>query len=94
MVLAGLLVMLLMAERGTSMMWRDTRDERLFLCATCDLRYPRNELRDREQLICPRGHTTAPTDTGFPFGTVVLVTCLTFIGGGAVLVATGAVPTP
>ena len=94
MVLAGLLLMLLLAERGSSMMWRDGRPEALFYCRPCDLRYPRNELRDRAQLVCPLGHITEPVSGDFPLGTVAIVTCLAFIGVAAVLVVSGAVPTP
>jgi len=94
MVLAGLILMLLLAERGSSMMWRDGRPDALFYCRPCDLRYPRRELRDRAQLICPAGHLTEPVSGDFPLGTAAIATCAAFIVVAAALVATGAVPTP
>ena len=94
MVLAGLILMLLLAERGSGMIWHDGRADALFYCRPCDLRYPRGELRDQAALVCPLGHQTEPLSGDFPLGTWAIVTCLAFIGVAAVLVASGAVPTP
>ena len=94
MVLAGLILMLLLAERGSNMMWRDGRPDALFYCRPCDLRYPRHELRNRAELTCPAGHTTEPVAGDFPLGTVAIATCAAFIVAAAALLALGAVPTP
>lgn len=92
-VLAGLILMLLMAERGSSMMWGG-RTDAFFYCRPCDLRYPRSELRDPSQLVCPRGHFTEPVPKDFPMGTVAVFTCLGFIGFALLLLATGSVHSP
>lgn len=94
MVLAGLILMLLLAERGSSMMWGGGRADALFYCRPCDLRYPRGELGDRAELVCPHGHFTEPVAGDFPVGTVAIATCVAFICVAAALIAIGAVPTP
>ena len=94
MVLAGLILMLLLAERGSGMLWHGGRPDALFYCRPCDLRYPRDELRGGAELVCPLGHHTEELSGDFPLGTVAMVTCIAFIGVGAVLLVSGAVPTP
>jgi hypothetical protein len=93
-VLACLILMVLLAEKGSSQIWRSGGSQAHFYCARCDLRYPREELGDRVALICPEGHLTEPVAAEFPLGTLGIVTCLAFIGFALALVFTGVVPTP
>jgi hypothetical protein len=92
-VLAALILMVLLAERGSDWMWAG-RADLYFYCRYCDLRYPRSELPNPVAMICPHGHVTEKVPTDFPVGTVLIYTCLGFIGFGLVLVATGVVHTP
>lgn len=94
MVLAALILLLLLAERGSAMMWRGGRPDALFYCPPCDLRYPRDELADRVALVCPLGHHTEPVSGDLPLGTIAIVTCIAFLGVAALLIVTGTVPTP
>jgi hypothetical protein len=93
-VLASLILLVLLAEKGSSQIWRSGRSEAHFYCGPCDLRYPREELGDRAALICPRGHLTQPVAGELPLGTLGIVTCLAFIGFALAMVFTGVVPTP
>ena len=91
-VLAFLVLLVLLAERGGERMWRGTSADALFYCNPCDLRYRRDELRDQADRVCPRGHYVDTLSGGFSMGTVAIFTCLVFIALAALLTATGAVP--
>ena len=91
-VLAFLVLLVLLAERGGERMWQGVRGDAVFYCTPCDLRYRRDELRDQVDRVCPRGHYVDTLTGGFSLGTVAIVTCITFIALAAVLTATGAVP--
>ncbi|HEV7677155.1 MAG TPA: hypothetical protein VGQ42_01140 [Candidatus Dormibacteraeota bacterium] len=90
-VLAFLVLLVLLAERGGERMWQGTHSA-LFYCSPCDLRYRRDELVDQGDRVCPRGHYVDPVGGGFSMGTVAIFTCLGFIALAALLTATGAVP--
>ena len=89
-VFAALILLLLLAERGSSMLWHGT-DQPLFYCRTCDLRYPRHELGDRRLLVCPKGHLTSAVATGISFSTIFICACCVFIAVAVVLIASGRV---
>ena len=91
-VLAILLLLTLLAERGGEVMWRDHQSVARFYCAPCDLRYRRDELIDQADRVCPRGHYVERIRGGFSLGTVAIITCLTFIAVAVILTVTGAVP--
>ena len=91
-VLAFLVLLVLLAERGGDRMWSGARGDAIFYCTPCDLRYRHDELRDPVDRVCPRGHYVDVLTGGFSLGTVAIFTCLTFIALAAVLTATGAVP--
>jgi hypothetical protein len=88
-VLAFLVLLLLLAERGGELMWRDHHAPARFYCARCDLRYRHDELDDR---VCPRGHDVDTMRGGFSLGTVAIFTCVGFIALAGVLTATGVIP--
>jgi hypothetical protein len=91
MVLAGLVLLVLVADRGTAHMTRGADAGSLVYCRPCDLRYPRGELLDGS--LCPRGHHLTAASRGFSLSTVLIAACIAFIALGALLVATGAVAT-
>lgn len=91
-VLAFLVLLVLLAERGGERMWQGTRGDAIFYCNPCDLRYRRDELRDQVDRVCPRGHYVDVLTGGFSLGTVAIFTCLAFIALSALLTVTGAVP--
>lgn len=91
-VLAFLVLLVLLAERGGEVMWRDHQAPARFYCGPCDLRYRRDELIDQSDRVCPRGHYVDRVSKGFSLGTVAIFTCLTFIALAGVLTVTGAVP--
>lgn len=91
-VLALLLLLVLLAERGGEHLWQDHQSPARFYCEPCDLRYRRDELLDQSDGICPRGHCVEQIRKGFSLGTVAIVTCLTFLAVAALLTYTGAVP--
>lgn len=91
-VLAFLVLLVLLAERGGERMWRGVHGDALFYCTPCDLRYRRDELRDQVDRTCPRGHYVDVLTGGFSLGTAAIFTCIAFIGLAGVLTATGAVP--
>lgn len=93
-VLAALVLLLLLAERGSGMMWRDGRPAALYYCPPCDLRYPRHELTDVRQGVCPRGHHVQPVAGDYPVGVVLIWCCVGFIVLGLALIATGVIPVP
>jgi hypothetical protein len=90
-VLAFLVLLVLLADKGGERMWQGTHSA-MFYCSPCDLRYRRDELVDQADRVCPRGHYVDPVGGGFSMGTVAIFTCLAFIALAAVLTATGAVP--
>ena len=92
MVLAGLVLLVLVADRGTALMTRGADAGSLVYCRPCDLRYPRDQLVDGSRR-CPQGHHIAAASRGFSMSTVLIAACVAFIALGAVLVATGAVAT-
>jgi hypothetical protein len=91
-VLAFLVLLLLLAERGGEFMWQAQRGDARFYCTPCDLRYRVDELSDTADRVCPRGHHVDALPKGFSLGTVAIVTCITFIALAGVLTATGTVP--
>jgi hypothetical protein len=91
-VLAFLVLLVLLAERGGERMWQGDRAGAMFYCGPCDLRYRHDELVDHADRVCPRGHYCDPVGGGFSMGTVAIFTCLGFIALAAVLTATGAIP--
>ncbi len=91
-VLAILVLLALLAERGGEMLWRDHHGLAKFYCAPCDLRYRTDELSDSVDRVCPRGHYVERIRGGFSLSTAAIVTCLAFIVLAAVLTFTGAVP--
>jgi hypothetical protein len=91
-VLAFLVLLVLLAERGGEHLWNDHHGPARFYCEPCDLRYRRDELIDAVDRVCPRGHYVGKIRKGFSLGTVAIFTCLTFIALPAVLTLTGAVP--
>jgi hypothetical protein len=91
-VLAFLVLLVLLAERGGDRMWQGVRNDAVFYCSPCDLRYRRDELRDSVDRVCPRGHYVDILPRGFSMGTVVIFACITFIAISALLTATGIVP--
>jgi len=90
-VLAVLLLLVLVAERGGERMWRDHQAEARYYCASCDLRYRRDELVERGRR-CPRGHDVGRMARGFSLNTVAIFTCVGFLALAGVLTATGVVP--
>lgn len=90
-VFAVLILLLLLAERGSSRMWRGGSQAALFYCSVCDLRYPVEELVDRRSMICPGGHFTEPTSDGIPFSTIFICACCAFIAVAVLLIASGRV---
>lgn len=93
-IFAVLILLLLLAERGSGMLWRGPGEDALYYCTPCDLRYPTGELRDPVQRVCPRGHFVEAVPQGFPFSTFFICLCLVFIVTGAALVMSGAAPAP
>ena len=91
-VLAILLLLVLLAERGGERMWRDHHAAARYYCGPCDLRYRRDELVDQADRVCPRGHYVDALGRGFSLGTVAIFTCLGFIALAGLLTATGVVP--
>jgi hypothetical protein len=91
-VLALLLLLVLLAERGGERMWQDHQSPARFYCEPCDLRYRRDELIDQTDRVCPRGHYVEKIRKGFSLGTAAIFTCLTFLAVAAILTYTGAVP--
>jgi len=91
-VLAFLVLLVLLAERGGERMWRDHQPAAHYYCGPCDLRYRRDELIDQGQRICPRGHYVDHVNRGFSLGTVAIFTCLGFLALAGLLTATGVVP--
>jgi len=92
MVLAGLVLLVLVADRGTALMTRGADAGSLVYCRPCDMRYPRDQLVDGRR--CPQGHHIAAASRGFSMSTVLIAACIAFIALGAVLVATGSVAAP
>src|SRR5258708_7088776 len=78
-VLAFLVLLVLLAERGGERMWRGTSTDALFYCNPCDLRYRRDELRDQAARASPPAHYVDTLSGGFSMGTVAIFTCLVFI---------------
>jgi hypothetical protein len=94
-VFAVLILLLLLAERGSSFLWQGgSAANAFYYCPPCDLRYPLSELADERSRTCPRGHSVEPVPRGFPFTTFFIVLCVAFIALGALLIATGNTPTP
>ena len=93
-VFAVLILMLLLAERGSGVLWQGAGEEALFYCADCDLRYPLGELPDPARRVCPRGHLAQPLPQGFPFSTFFICLCVVFIGAGAFVIFSGVGPGP
>jgi hypothetical protein len=91
-VLAFLVLLVLLAERGGERVWQNVRGDALFYCSPCDLRYRRDELSDVVDRVCPRGHYVDVLRPPFSMGTVAIFTCVTFIALAALLTATGVVP--
>jgi len=91
-VLAFLVLLVLLAERGGDRMWHGIRGDAMFYCTPCDLRYRRDELSDQVDRVCPRGHYVDLMTGGFSLGTAAIFTCIAFIALAGVLTATGAVP--
>ena len=91
-VLAILILLVLLAERGGEVMWRDHQGVAKFYCPPCDLRYRHDELIDPVDRVCPRGHYVERIRGGFSLGTVAIVCCLTFIALAVILTVTGLVP--
>ncbi len=91
-VLAFLVLLVLLAERGGERMWQGSRADAVYYCTPCDLRYRRDELRDPVDRVCPRGHYVDVLGTGFSMGTVAIFTCIAFIALAGILTAVGAVP--
>jgi hypothetical protein len=91
-VLAFLVLLLLLAERGGELMWRDHHTPARFYCAACDLRYRNDELTDQTDRVCPRGHHVDALRGGFSLGTVAIFTCVGFIALAGLLTATGLIP--
>lgn len=91
-VLAGLVLLLLLAERGSSMLWQSGAASAFFYCRPCDLRYPREELQDNATGICPRGHIVQPVQRDFPWSNLFIFCCCTFIVSALLLIATGTMP--
>jgi hypothetical protein len=91
-VLAFLVLLLLLAERGGELMWRDHHPPARYYCSRCDLRYRHDELVDGEDRACPRGHHVDTMRGGFSLGTVAIFTCVGFIALAGVLTATGVIP--
>jgi hypothetical protein len=91
-VLAFLVLLVLLAERGGERMWRDHHAAAAYYCGPCDLRYRRDELIDQAERICPRGHYVDRAGRGFSLGTAAIFTCLGFLALAGVLTATGVVP--
>ena len=93
-VFAFLILLLLVAERGSSFVWRGGSEEALFYCPPCDLRYPVGELDDPRARVCPRGHFVEPVPQGFPFSSFFIGLCAAFIVLGVILIASGRAPGP
>jgi hypothetical protein len=91
-VLAFLVLLVLLAERGGERMWQGARADAIYYCTPCGLRYRRDELRDQVDRVCPRGHYVEVLAGGFSMGTAAIFTCLAFLALAGVLTATGAVP--
>ena len=91
-VLAILLLLVLLAEKGGEVMWRDHQGVAKFYCPPCDLRYRGDELSDPVDRVCPRGHYVERIRGRFSLSTVAIVTCVVFIVLAAVLTLTGTVP--
>jgi hypothetical protein len=91
-VLAFLVLLVLLADRGGERMWRDYRAEAAYYCRPCDLRYRRDELIDVTDRVCPRGHYVELPNRGFSMGTVAIFTCVGFIALAGLLTATGVIP--
>jgi hypothetical protein len=91
-VLAFLVLLVLLAERGGEHMWRDNHAEARYYCGPCDLRYRRDELIDPNDRVCPRGHYCDSLNRGFSMGTVAIFTCIGFMALAALLTATGVIP--
>ena len=91
-VLAFLVLLVLLAERGGERMWRDHHAVAAYYCGPCDLRYRRDELIDQVERVCPRGHYVDSLHRGFSLSTVAIFTCLGFIALAGLLTATGVVP--
>jgi hypothetical protein len=90
-----LILMLLVAERGSGFVWRGGgADDALYYCNPCDLRYPLRELDDPRTRTCPRGHFVEPVAQGFPFSTFFIILCVVFIALGGLLIASGRAPGP
>ncbi len=92
-VFAVLILLLLLAEKGSGMLWRSGGDDVFFYCTPCDLRYPVHELDNPHDRVCPRGHLVKPVAQEFPFGTLFICLCVVFILAGLVLILTGLAPT-
>ena len=92
-VLAVLILLLLVAERASSMLWQSGKSSPFFYCARCDLRYPRDELADLAATACPRGHAVQPVPKDFPWTNVFIAGCVSFIAASLLLIATGNMPT-
>ena len=60
-VLAFLVLLLLLAERGGELMWRAHHTPARYYCAACDLRYRTDELTDQSDRVCPRGQEASNT---------------------------------
>ena len=93
-VFAVLILLLLVAERGSGFVWRGGSEKAMFYCPPCDLRYPLAELDDQTALICPRGHFVEPVPQSFPFSTFFIGLCVAFITLGLILIASGHTPGP
>ena len=91
-VLAFLVLLVLLAERGGDRMWHANRADARFYCGPCDLRYRRDELIDQSDRVCPQGHYVDVVHGGYPMGTVAIFTCIAFIGLSVLLTVTGTIP--
>ena len=93
-VFAVLILLLLVAERGSGFVWRGGSEKATYYCPRCDLRYPPAEIDDPTARICPRGHFVEPVPPEFPFSSFFIGLCAAFIALGVILIASGRAPGP
>jgi hypothetical protein len=93
-VFAFLILLLLVAERGSGFVWRGGFEKASFYCPPCDLVYPLGELDDPQTRTCPRGHFVEPVPQGFPFNAFFIAFCAAFVTLGVILIASGHTPGP
>ncbi|HET9050169.1 MAG TPA: hypothetical protein VFO60_00605 [Candidatus Dormibacteraeota bacterium] len=92
-VFAGLILLLLLAERGSGFVWHGGRGVPTAYCPSCDLRYRIDEVA-AEATACPRGHLLEAMSRGFPFTTFLIAVCVAFIALGGALIVSGRSPGP